>query len=138
MIRKATLNDVQRMNELNNQPGLTYTKTDDFCEWFSGVIEEVDELVYVYENVSGIIAFIFGERLRCSGAMIWILAVDKEYQNRGIGVRLLKHYEKECKELGINWLYADGFIDTIIPEQASKLGYTYTESMYRGYFKSIE
>lgn len=39
--------------------------------------------------------------------------------------------------MGYNWIYTDGYVETIKPQSAKKLGYQTNEKMYRGYVKEL-
>jgi len=58
----------------------------------------------VAEEKRKVIGCIFGERLKGNLAILWYFAVDKNYRARGIGTKLLREFEKNCKRDGERWI----------------------------------
>ena len=139
MIRKTLEKDLLTICEISNEPGLSNNSHEGGIAYYDWYLELLDltDLFFTYEIDGECVGFILGEKLLCKGTMIWSLGVIKEYQNKGVGVKLLKYYEEKCKELGITWIYSDGYVETVKPEKMKKLGYSTTNMKYRGYIKEI-
>jgi GNAT superfamily N-acetyltransferase len=140
MIRKTIENDLLTICEISNEPGLSNTSKEGgiaYYDWYLDLLKLTD-LFFTYEIDGKCIGFVFGEKLLCNGSILWGAGVLPEYQNKGIGVRLLKHYENKCKEFGITWIYLDGYIETVKPDKMKRLGYSTSNIKYKGYYKEIK
>ena len=139
MIRKTIEKDLLKICEISNAPGLSNTSTEggiSYYDWYLELISLTD-LFFTYELDGECVGFVLGEKLLCQGSMLWSVGVLPKYQNTGIGVKLLKHYEEKCKEIGITWLYLDGYVETVKPDKMEKLGYSTTNIKYKGYYKEL-
>ncbi len=115
MLRGAHINDVDRMNKLVNH----FAKTDlmlprSLSEFYENIR---DYYVYVEDgSVVGCVALhIFWKDL----AEIKSVAVEENYQKKGIGKQLIQKCLEEGKVLGINRL----FVLTYIPEFFEHMGF---------------
>ena len=36
--------------------------------------------------------------------MIWYFVVDKNFRGKGIGQKMISHFERECKKQNIEWI----------------------------------
>ena len=63
-----------------------------------------DNLSFTISCDSKIVGCTFGEKLRRNGYFVWVIAIDPEYQNRGLGSKLLNYLEAKCKESDIHWM----------------------------------
>lgn len=65
----------------------------------------------VAENNNQIIGYLIGEPLKGNGVMLCFLVVKENMRKKGIGKKLLKEFEKRCRENGAEWilLYAPTF-----------------------------
>ena len=139
MIRKTLEKDLLRICEISNEPGLSNNSKEGgivYYDWYLELLNLTD-LFFTYELDGECVGFVLGEKLLCQGTMLWSVGVLNKYQNRGFGVKLLKHYEEKCKELGITWIYLGGYVETVDPDKMKKLGFSTTNMKYRGYYKDI-
>jgi N-acetylglutamate synthase-like GNAT family acetyltransferase len=58
----------------------------------------------VAENDGKIAGCIFGETVKGGGAIVWAIVVHEKYRGTGIGSKLLKVFEKNCKNTGVQWI----------------------------------
>ena len=115
MIRNARIDDVEKLNKLINH----FAKKDLMLPRpLSELYEDIrDYYVYVEDgNIMGCSALhIFWSDL----AEIKSVAVDENYQKRGIGKKLVMKCIEEGKTLGLNKL----FVLTYIPEFFEQIGF---------------
>ena len=52
-----------------------------------------------------VIGYLVAEKLLAKGTVIWYFAVKKEYRDQGIGDKLIKQLEQNCKKHKIAWIY---------------------------------
>jgi ribosomal protein S18 acetylase RimI-like enzyme len=55
-----------------------------------------------------IVGFIYGEKIKDSGSLVWIIAVSKEHRGHNIGTFLLNEYERRMKKINIEWVVLYG------------------------------
>lgn len=115
MLRVAHVDDVEQMNKLVNH----------FAQKDLMLVRSLSEL---YENIRDYYVYIEnGSVVGCAAlhifwkdlAEIKSIAVDEEYQKRGIGRQLIEKCLEEGKVLGINRL----FVLTYIPEFFERMGF---------------
>lgn len=58
----------------------------------------------IAENNHKVIGCIFGEMVRGKGAIVWVIVVSEKRRGSGTGSKLLKAFEKHCKNLKIQWI----------------------------------
>lgn len=63
-----------------------------------------DGYFLVAEYNKKIVGAIFGEKLRDKGAIVWLLAVDDKYRDKGIGSGLLTEFEQNMKSKNAQWV----------------------------------
>lgn len=141
MIRRTIVEDLDIICKIGNQDGLTSgTKNGGYSyyDWYVELLEEEKSFFYTYLIDNKPVGFILGEELLTKGALIWCVGVLPEYNSRGIGVRLFKYFEQEIIKRGLNWIYTEGFVDTISIDMMKKLGFHTSGMKYRTYAKMIE
>jgi amino-acid N-acetyltransferase len=115
MLRGAHVDDVEQMNKLVNH----------FAQKDLMLVRSLSEL---YENIRDYYVYIEnGSVVGCAAlhifwkdlAEIKSIAVEEEYQKRGIGRELIEKCLEEGKALGINRL----FVLTYIPEFFERMGF---------------
>jgi amino-acid N-acetyltransferase len=114
-IRKAKISDLKQVQKLIND----FAKREQMIPRSLNELYETTRDFVIYESdgkICGVCALhIMWEDL----AEIRSLAVDKSYQNMGIGITLVKHCLKEAKALGLKKIFAL----TYHPEFFKKLGF---------------
>jgi len=114
-IRKAKISDLKQVQKLIND----YAKREQMIPRSLNELYETMRDFVIYESngkICGVCALhIMWEDL----AEIRSLAVDKNYQKKGIGITLVKHCLKEAKSLGLKKIFAL----TYHPEFFKKLGF---------------
>jgi amino-acid N-acetyltransferase len=114
-IRKAKISDLKQVHKLVNE----YAKNEEM------IPRSLSEL---YENMRDFIVCEYNENIRgvCALHIMWedlaeirSLAVDRAYQNMGIGRNLVKQCLKDAKNLGLQKVFAL----TYHPEFFKKLGF---------------
>lgn len=114
-IRKAKISDLKKVQKLIND----YAKKELMIPRSLNELYETVRDFYICEidnEVCGVCALhIMWEDL----AEIRSLAVDRKYQNKGIGKKLIKHCLKEAKSLGIRKVFAL----TYMPDYFLKIGF---------------
>jgi len=114
-IRKANIKDAASIHSLINR----FAKNDEMLP---------RSLNEIYENIRDF--FVYKDNGKIMGAsalhILWedlaeirSLAVSKEYQNKGIGKKLIEHCLKEAKSLGVKKVFAL----TYNPQFFKKLGF---------------
>jgi len=58
----------------------------------------------VAEDKGKIVGALYGEKLKAGGTMMWALAVDSNYQGKGIGTKLMKMFEKNARLDKRKWI----------------------------------
>ena len=115
MLRGAHINDVEQMNKLVNH----FAQRDLMLARPLGELYENIRDYYVYVENGSIVGcaalHIFWKDL----AEIKSIAVEEDYQKRGIGKQLIQKCLEEGKVLGINRL----FVLTYIPEFFERMGF---------------
>jgi len=115
MLRGAHINDVEQMNKLVDH----FAKKDLMLARPLGELYENIRDYYVYVENGSIVGcaalHIFWKDL----AEIKSIAVEEDYQKRGIGKQLIQKCLEEGKVLGINRL----FVLTYIPEFFERMGF---------------
>ena len=138
MIRKANISDIDALCKISSQPGLLgYDGSSNYHEWYRELMSGKDVIFLVYEKKGEVVGMIMGEPILAKGHLLWALGISPEHSGAGIGLRLLKEYEKLCAEMGYAWIYADGYVGTINPKSAKKLGYHTNGHMFRNYVKEL-
>ena len=115
MLRGAHINDVEQMNKLVDH----FAKKDLMLARPLGELYENIRDYYVYVENGSIVGcaalHIFWKDL----AEIKSIAVEEDYQKRGIGKQLIQKCLEEGKALGVNRL----FVLTYIPEFFERMGF---------------
>jgi len=117
MIRNIIESDLDICEKLVSQPELINFQGHHVTKDWLSILNE-DGLSYLLENDNKIIGCLFSEKLKMNGCLLWLIAIDSEYKTRGYGTMLLKYFESQCKEKGIEWIVL----------------YSTTNSLYNHYF----
>jgi len=97
-IREATLKDVKQCYELSKTPELrTPTGKVPPIHWLENIIKE-KQIFVVAQDKKEIVGFRMGERMAGNFAIAHLIAVKKEYRNKGVGKQLVNYFEQECKK----------------------------------------
>lgn len=113
-IRKVKISDFEECIKLLQDENLEGINGEYFkLEWLYDYLE--DGLFLVAEEDDKIIGVAFGEYLKTDGVMLWMITVEKNHRNKGIGKLLLKEFENMCIERKRTWiiLYATDDENTI-------------------------
>ena len=98
IIRKAKLSDCKECQLLSNSPELLNPDGSlPKIEWFRNQIKQ-KQILFVAEDNKKIIGYILGDYLAGEVVIIHFIIVKKEYQNKGIGKKLLKKVEDISKK----------------------------------------
>ena len=57
-----------------------------------------NQMFLVAEYDKKIVGYLFGERTAGDAVLLWLLVVMPEYRSKGIGKKLMVHFQKECKK----------------------------------------
>jgi amino-acid N-acetyltransferase len=123
-IEKAKVSDVQYIYKLINK----FAKKNLMLpRVLNDIYERLPEffVIKVGQRVIGCVAF----HLTWTGkdeevlAEVRSLAIEEDFQNKGLGSKLVKTVEKEAKKLGVKKIFAL----TFVPEFFKKLGYQVIE-----------
>lgn len=145
-IRGATLADIPKLVEYGEkfyqqtrhiEEGIPYNPDEVaiLCEWLINV-KQGFILVLDDDGVVGFVLvveapFPFSPDIRTAQELAYY--VDEDYRKTGLGVKLLEHTEKVCKDRGVRYLTMIS-MESCIPRQAEalyeKLGYSRTETSY--------
>ena len=90
---------------------------------------------YVYEAKGKILGYILAEKLIANGVMVWTLAVLPEYENKGIGIKLLNQLEQESVEQNREWII--GYATEDFEKLSERLGYKSNNFSYAEVVKLI-
>ena len=110
-IRKAELKDVDSCLELSKIPELLNPdKTPSHKWWIKAFVKE-NQIFFIAEEGNKIVGFIMGERTTGNLAIFHSLVVKEDYKNNGIGTKLIKSAEKECKKRKLKAIMLYGYAD---------------------------
>lgn len=102
-IRNAELKDLSKCVELLHLPEFVFSDGDypdlEYLKIYFGA-----GLFFVAEENSEIIGCIFGEKMRGKIAMLWYFVVDKDQRSKGVGQKMISHFENECKKQNVEWI----------------------------------
>ena len=97
-IRNATLADCIACHKLSATKGLLSPDGSiPPIEWFREQVKN-KQILLVAEEKKEIIGYILGDYLPGSATIIHLISVKKEFQNKGVGKKLLKQAEKLSKQ----------------------------------------
>jgi len=110
-IRKANKNDINKIREIANVPGLQIAGEEraPSKKWYSSFIKE-KQMLYVAEDREEIIGFLTGEKVRDMG-LLWEIGVKPEFRSKGIGSILLKKFKEECNKKKLRFIVAYGYLN---------------------------
>lgn len=101
IIRAAEKKDfkaISKMGKLKEFQNLEY-----FEPWYLKNFLD-DNFFLVAEEDKKIRGFLMAEPLKSRGIMLWFMVVDKTLRSKGIGSKLIKKFETNCKKNKINWV----------------------------------
>lgn len=102
-IRPATKNDLEKCENLLHISTMRCATGEYYTKSF--LKDYLDENFFlVAENNGEITGCIFGEAVKDKGAIIWVIAISKKHRGASIGSKLLQAFEKNCKNIGIQWM----------------------------------
>lgn len=108
-IQRANLRDCKQVHELCKIPGLLNPSGEPPKIWWIESFVREKQMFFVVEEDKKIIGFILGERTTGNIGYIWMLAVKKNFQGRGIGKELIRKFEEECEKKKIKVIVCYGF-----------------------------
>lgn len=109
IIRKAALEDCESCFKLAKTPEFKYPDGSfPRLEWIKAFVKE-NQIFFVAEENNKITGFIMGERVTGNLALIHLIAVDKNNQNKGIGKLLLNSFEQEAKKRKVIVVFLYGY-----------------------------
>lgn len=123
-IRRAELKDVSNCLELSKTPELLNPdKTPSHKWWIEAFVKE-KQIFFIAENNNKIVGFIMGERTTGNIAIFHSLIVKETYRNKGIGTKLMRSAEKECKKRKLKAIMLYGYANNKkAPSFFKKKGY---------------
>lgn len=109
-IRKTTLKDVKACHELaSKMPELLDAEKEPVpIGWIASFVKE-KQIFFVAEEKGKIAGFIMGEIMTGKIALLWLIGVDKNYQDQGVGKKLVESFEEEIKKHGAKAIVLYGF-----------------------------
>ncbi len=108
-IRKAEIKDCRQVYELCRVPGLVNPSGEPPKIWWIESFIKEKQMFYVAETNKDIIGFVIGERTCGNLGYLWMLAIKKEFQGKGLGKKLLKLAERECRRRKLKAIICYGF-----------------------------
>lgn len=107
LIRNVVEEDFDICTELLKDDNLkcadgSYFKRD----WLYDYIH--DGLFFVADKENKVVGLIIGEKLKLTGAIVWMFVVQEDLRNQGIGTLLMNRFEKTCKQKEIDWIILYG------------------------------
>lgn len=97
-IRKAMLEDCESCFELAKAPEFRHPDgSSPRLAWIEAFVKE-NQIFFIAEENKNIIGLAMGEKTTGNLALLHLIIVTKDYQNRGIGNMLLECFEKEAKK----------------------------------------
>lgn len=110
-IRPCKKDDLIQCQELFNLPELATASGDLLpVAYLRNFLSE--KYFLVAEDNGKIIGALYGEKLKAGGTMMWALAVDSNYQGKGIGTKLMKTFEKNARLDNRKWIVLHASIKT--------------------------
>jgi ribosomal protein S18 acetylase RimI-like enzyme len=101
LIRPAKINDCDTVYNLCSMPGLVNPDGQPpRMFWIKSFVKE-KKLFLVAEKNNEVVGFIAGEKTSGRVMLLWMLGVKKEWQGRGLGKKLLRAAEKQCRQKNI-------------------------------------
>ena len=135
-IRKAKPDDVDVIHHILDMDPFKYNDDLPYQRaWIEQLVVNERCLTLVYENEGKIKGFISGEKLVSGAIMLWFCAVKKEYQNKGVGIKLYFEFEKSCPETGVTAILAYGYKTSA--EMLEKLNFFSNNMMYKEFYKPL-
>jgi ribosomal protein S18 acetylase RimI-like enzyme len=108
-IRKATLRDCKDCFELSKIPELANPSGEPSHIWWMEAFVKEKQLFFVAEENKKVLGFTMGEIATGKIAFRHMTVVKKEYQNKGIGKRLAKKFEDECRKRKVKAIMLYGY-----------------------------
>lgn len=108
-IRKAKLEDCNSVYEISKIPELLTATGEECPVWYFESFVKEKQIFFIAEEKNKIIGYILGERITGNICIAHLMAVIPSYQNKGIGKKLLKSLEKECKKRKLTWVVLYGY-----------------------------
>ncbi|MFA5030862.1 MAG: GNAT family N-acetyltransferase [Patescibacteria group bacterium] len=134
-IRKAKLKDCEAIYKLCKTPALLNPSGEPPKLWWIQSFVKEKQMLYVAEAGKKIVGFVMAEELTGKGCIIWMMAVTKAFQNKGIGARLYQTIEDECKKRKIRAIVLYSYIKNKgISKQLQRAGFQ-KGSHYEEYIK---
>ena len=151
LIRKATLKDLQRIQELNNELfDLELANFDKYLikdwplsnegkQYFEKAIKE--SFVVVAEINNNIVGYLLGEESNIPYynfkiAELCNMCIDSNYRKQGIGNALYKVFEKSFKEQGVtHFIVTASFKNESAKAFYKKMGFEEANSTFTKFFK---
>lgn len=109
IIRKAKLGDSKKVYELCRIKELINPSWELPKLWWIESFVKENQLFFIAEEDKDIVGFILGERTCGDIGYLWILAVKKEFQHKGIGTSLFLRAEEECKKRKLKAIICYGY-----------------------------
>ena len=109
-IRIANLDDCKEVYEITkNTPELVNpsSKVPPDLWWIESFVQEKQIFFVAVEN-DQIVGYVMGERTAGNVGLMWMMTVNKQYRNKGIGKKLLFEFENECKKRKFKAIVAYG------------------------------
>lgn len=135
VVRKTGVGDVPAVMKLLRETDFIDQETPyNGRDYFQ---KSVDAGVFFVAEVGGaVVGMIMGEMLICGGCVVWYFAVEKSMRGGGIGRKLLRAFEHECKARGAIWVFGEGDINMKTMTFYKKMGYDFGDT-YIEFFKSL-
>lgn len=103
IIRPAKKSDLKYIAEIGKIPEFANGIDDYFQpEYFKCYLNK--NFFLVLEKDKKVIGFLIAEPIKAKGAILWYLTVEKSERGKGGGQKLIKEFEKRCKNRKITWI----------------------------------
>jgi ribosomal protein S18 acetylase RimI-like enzyme len=110
IIQKAQLKDCAQIHALCKTPALLNPSGEPPKLWWIESFVKEKQMLYVAKQDKKIVGFVMAEELTGKGCMIWMMAVTKAFQNKGVGSELYQTVENECKKRKIRAIVLYSYI----------------------------
>lgn len=110
-IRKATLKDCDDVYNFGSSKEFRNPTGNPPKKWWVQAFVKEKQLFFVVEKDKKVIGFVLGERTTGNVAILHEIYIMPKYRDHGIGDRLLKAFQNECKKRKIKAILLYGYSD---------------------------
>jgi len=107
-------------------------------DWLFELSEDNLSFVMIVDGKT--VGCIFGEKLlKSHGCLLHLLCIDVNFRNMGLGTKLIKHFEEQCKNTGVEWiLLYSTYQSTVNHIFYTNLGYINKSGMFYEFGKELK